>query len=110
MMLPSVTHAEAVTSTVDQGQADSMGCHGEHQVPTAAPTAGATSDHNQGDDGSPKACCNAGLCFCSCSISLNALVPSIAPAWSPMQTVVIQWAVGSMPATPPAHPFRPPIV
>lgn len=110
MMLPSVTDAVAVASSVDQGQAGSMGCHGEHQMSTAAPISGATSDHDQGDDGSPKACCNAGLCFCSCSISLNALAPGIAPAWSPMQKVVIQWVVGSTPTMPPAHPFRPPIV
>lgn len=110
MMLPSTTPAATVASSAGQEHASPMGCHGEHQMPMAAPAAGATLDHAQGDDNSPKACCNAGLCFCSCSISLNALAPSVTPAWAPKQTVVNLWAVGSMPTTPPAHPFRPPIV
>lgn len=110
MTLSNVTRAELATHDVDHAQASSMGCHGEHQAPAADTASSATPDHRLGEDGSPKACCDAGVCFCSCSVSLSALVPSVAPAFLPPQTGVVRWAVGIMPATPRAQPFRPPIV
>ena len=104
MAMPMAPHALAVAPSAAPVQS-AAACHG---MAATAQHDGVVAGTVLNHDGA-KPCCDAGICFCSCAMSLPALVVSMSPGFVPSSTFDPRITVGVLLAAPFAHPFRPPI-